>query len=302
MTCKSSTALRAATSFLLACAALLFAWPATAALLGFRGTLTVNIGATPFGPNPPPMVFTITGSGVASVALPGRTINMPARGISGSDAILSITANGGMPLRSMSFGTPKHPAYNVAAALAPAGALAGGFGGKMTLKGYAAPRLMSTNCFPAVPAKHYSPGSTWKYPLGLPLSGLGGSFSPPSPPQSFYFTAGTPPCFNLYNVGMFMKGTGWTTGQVKTTTTVYATSPVTAMGTGYDHRTSRGAGTIQLVSPVLVDVSGLVQQPGTLTLTLEFHRPGVPLMGTAGTVALVLSLGAAAVGVIRSRR
>ncbi|HEY8494183.1 MAG TPA: hypothetical protein VIN04_09845, partial [Myxococcota bacterium] len=67
----------------------------------------------------------------------------------------------------------------------------------------------------------------------------------------------------------------------------------TVMATGYDARTPNGAGTLVMVSPIVVSMGVLGSLAGIATLTLELPEPG----GLA-----LLGLGTLALGLVAARR
>jgi len=120
----------------------------------------------------------------------------------------------------------------------------------------------------------------------------------------WYLSHGSPITFSLTRTGMFYNATlgatftrtaifsalSWTTGLV----TVYAREgefTTTLMRSGFDHRSPRGAGSIQLVAPQLthwVGGPGQNEPTGSIAVMRIVPEPHAALLLAAGMAALVL--------------
>ncbi len=254
--------------------ALLPVGAARSAALEFTATLTVELGpsANPL-PNPPPMQFSITGTGLAQVSGSGpASFSLPSGALSGTDARTGITEAGGSPLRTLSLG---FPLQNAAGSFSASGGAPGRFGGAMPNVGTG---RMVIRPFP-LPDQ-----GTFSFPLGA----TGTSATLVSSTSLFVLGQDVP-------VTVTVKGGRWRTGPLTVNATFGGANTVTLNGTGVDLRSPSCLGEIQLVSPLHVtstfgDVGSISPQPGIATLEIRFlPEPvaGLGLLAGAGLLAIL---------------
>jgi hypothetical protein len=236
-------------SLVAAAAILAGAGVASAAPAPFNGSLSVTVGTLP--------PVAVNGNGIGDTNPSGGTASIPAGVFSiGQTALLPT------PLLNVIFGfAVAGPGQGgKVAPFAPGSNLALAFNGSTGNMGLNASAYLLNKGNKAVAA----------IPLGI--IGQGGSLT---------FTV----------LGGLASGTlfanPYQLGMATVTGTFGTDPPLVIMATGFDNRDGSGAGTLQLVSPTLVEISGLGSLAAMAVLTINFvPEPGTALLLGAGLAGL----------------